>query len=323
MARILPALLAMAWLLAAAVYPGPARAAYPNKQIRIVIPLGPGGLADITMRLLGEGLTKRTGQPVVIENRPGAGGVVAATAVASAAPDGYTLFVLTSAIPISRAVIKNLPFDPEAAFMPISSVAAFDLLILAKGDSPLRTIADALALARAEPDKFNIGTVSRGGSQNLTAELLRATTKVKMQIVTFRTTGEVATALVRGDVTLAVESYAALRGQIDDGKLRAIVATGAARSKSLPEVPTLRESGVAAEVEGWNGLAAPAGTPGDVIATLNGHIRAIVESEPFKARLRELGTQAVSSTPQEFRARLRADIEKWSALVKEAGIAPK
>jgi tripartite-type tricarboxylate transporter receptor subunit TctC len=316
----LSALLAIGLLLAIVGYPEPARSAFPERPIRIVIPLGPGGLADIAIRLVGQGLTERTGQPVVIENRPGAGGVVAATAVASAPPDGYTLFVLTSAIPISHAVLKSLPFDPAAAFAPISSVATFDLLVLAKGDSQLRSLADALAAARAEPDKFNVGTVSRGGSQNLTAELIRATTKVKMAIVTFRTTPDVATALMRGDVSLAVESYAALKGQIDEGALRPIVGTGPVRSSLLPKVPTLRESGVAAEVEGWNGLAAPAGVPSDVVATLNRHIRAIVDSAAFKVRMRELGTEAISSTPQELGGRLKADIEKWSALVKEAGI---
>ncbi len=323
MTRLLPAILAVVSLVAAVTHSIPVRAAFPDQPIRIVIPFGPGGLADITMRLVGQQLTARTGQQVVIENRPSAGGILAAAAVTSAAPDGYTLFVLSSGIAISRSVMKSLPFDPVAAFTPISTVAFFDLLVLVKGESQLRSIADALAAARTAPDKFNIGTISRGSTQNTTAELLRSTTGVNMTIVPFRSTGEVATALLRGDITVAVESYAALKAQIDEGALRPIAATGDVRSGYLPNVPTLREGAVAADVVGWNALVAPAGTPEEAVATLNRHIRAIVDSAEFTARMRELGTEARSSTPQQLGARFKADIEKWAMVVKQAGIEPK
>ncbi len=321
--RLWQATLVIVILLASAIHSTSARAEFPERPIRIVVPFGPGGLADITMRHLGQKLTERTGQQVVIENRPSAGGILAAAAVTSAAPDGYTLFVLSSGIAISRSLMKSLPFDPVVAFTPVSTVAFFDLLVLVKGDSKLRSIADALADARAAPDKFNIGTINRGSTQNTAGELLRSTTGVKMTIVPFRSTGEVATALLRGDVTVAVESYAALKAQIDEGALRAIAGTGNVRSALLPNVPTLRESGVKAEVVGWNALVAPAGTPPQAVATLNRHIRAIVDSPEFKARMRELGTEARSSTPQELGTRLKADIEKWAIVVKQAGIAPQ
>jgi len=320
MTRLLSATLAL--LLAAAFY-SPARAEFPDRPIRIVIPFGPGGLADITMRHLGQKLTERTGQQVVVENRPSAGGILAAAAFASAAPDGYTLFVLSSGSAISRALLKSLPYDALTAFMPVSTVAYFDLLVLAKDDSPLRSITDALAAARAAPDKFNIGTIARGSTQNTTAELLRSATGVAMTIVPFRNTGEVATALLRGDVTIAVESYAALKAQIDEGVLRPLAGTGDIRSPHLPKVPTLREGGVAAEVVGWNALVAPAGTPEEVIATLNRHIRAVVDGAEFKARMLDLGTEARSSTPQQLWARFKSDIEKWAIVVKQAGIEPK
>ena len=313
----------LAMTLAFATHSTSARAEFPERPIRIVVPFGPGGLADITVRHLGQKLTERTGEQVVIENRPSAGGILAAAAVTSAAPDGYTLFVLSSGIAISRSLMKSLPFDPEVAFTPVSTVAFFDLLVLVKGDSPLRTIDDALAAARAEPDKFNIGTINRGSTQNTTGELLRSVTGVKMTIVPFRSTGEVATALLRGDVTIAVESYAALKAQIDEGALRAIAGTGNVRSALLPKVPTLRESGVAAEVVGWNALVAPAGTPPAAIMTLNRHIRAIVDGPEFKARMSELGTEARSSTPEQLGKRLKADIEKWAIVVKQAGIEPQ
>ena len=323
MARLLPTTLAAISLLASVMHSFPARAAFPDRPIRIVIPFGPGGLADITMRHLGQKLTERTGQQVVIENRPSAGGILAAAAFASAAPDGYSLFVLSSGSAISRALIKSLPYDALTVFTPVSTIAFFDLLVLVKGDSSLRSMADALAAARTGPDKFNIGTILRGSTQNTTAELLRSATGVSMTIVPMRNTAEVTTALLRGDVTIAVETYAALKAQIDDGALRAIVSSGHVRSPFLPNVPTLHEAGVAAEVLGWNALVAPAGTAEEIIAALNRHIRAIVDSAEFKARMHELGTEARSSTPQELWARFKADIEKWAVVVKQAGIEPK
>lgn len=296
---------------------------YPTRPVRIVIGFGPGGLADITMRLLGQKLTELTGQQVAIENRPGAGGVVAAGAVTSAAPDGYTLFVLSSGIAISKSLLKSMPFDPVADFAPISTVAFFDLLILTKSDSSLRTMSDVLAAARASPGRFNVGTINPGSTQNLTAELLKSATGVNMTIVPHRSTPEVLTALLRGDVQIAVESYAALKAQIDDGQIRPIAASGEVRSPMLPNVPTLRESGVAAEVVGWNALVAPAQTPKEVVALLNRHINAIVTMPDFRQRLIDLGTEAKAGTPAELGARLAADIGKWAVVVKQAGLEPR
>ena len=309
-------------IVAAITYTPPAYAAFPDRPIRIISPFGPGGLADITMRYLGEKLAERTGQQVIIENRPSAGGILAAAAVASAAPDGYTLFVLSSGAAISRAMIK-MPYDAVTAFAPISTVAYFDLLVVTKADSPIRTLQDMLAAAKAAPEKFNIGTIARGSTQNTAAELLRSATGVNMTIVPMRNTGDVATALLRGDVTVGIESYAAFKGQIEEGTLRPIASSGDKRSPFLPNVPTFHESGVNAEVMGWNALVAPAGTPPDVIATLNGHVRALVDTDAFKAKMNELGTEARSCTPEELWTRFKADIEMWADVVKKAGLEPK
>ena len=315
----------LALLICAGAMLGPASAqpAYPDRPIRIVIGFGPGGLADITMRLVGQKLTERTGQQVTIENRPGAGGVVAASAVTSAAPDGYTLFVLSSGIAISRSLLKTMPFDPATAFAPISTVAYFDLLILANAQSPLRTMDDVLKAARANPGRFNVGTINPGSTQNLSAELLRSATGVDMTIIPYRSTPEVLTALLRDDIAIAVESYAALKAAIDDRQIRAIAATGETRSPMQPNVPTLRESGIAAEMVGWNALVAPAQTPKDVVAALNGHITAIVAMPDFRQRLIDLGTEAKASTPAELGRRLAADIDKWAAVIKKAGLEPR
>ena len=299
-----------------------AQAPYPSRPIRVVVPFGPGGFADITVRLVGQKLAERTGQQVVIENRPSAGGIIAANAVTSAPTDGYTLFVFSSGIALSKALLKTMPFDPATAFAPISTLALFDLLLLVKTDSPIRTLKDALDTARADPAKFNVGTINPGSTQNVTAELLRSTTGIPMTIVPHRTSAEVLTSLLRGDTQIGVDSYAALKSPIDGQQIRAIAASGSKRSPMQPNVPTLKESGVDAAVDGWNSLVAPAGTPKDVIAVLNGHVRAIVADPDFQKRMLELGGEPVAGSPEELDARLKSDIEMWAAVVKKAGLEP-
>ena len=320
MGRILTLLAVL--LAGGAALPASAQAPYPNRPIRVVIPFGPGGFADITMRVVGQKLSERTGQQVVIENRPSAGGIVAAAAVTSAQPDGYTLFVLSSGIALSKSLLKTMPFDPQTAFASVSTMALFDLLLLVKADSPMKGVRDALDTARSDPSKFNIGTINPGSTQNVTAELLRSTTAIPFSIVPHRNTAEVLTSLLRGDTQIAVESYAALKSPIDGGQIRAISASGGTRSPMQPNVPTLREGGLDAVVEGWNSLVAPANTPKDVIATLNGHVRAIVESDDFKNRMFALGGEPKAGTPEELDARLKSDIDMWAAVVKKAGLEP-
>ena len=295
---------------------------YPDRPVRIIIPFGPGGLADITMRLLGQKLTERIGQQVVVENRPGAGGIVAATAVAKAPPDGYTLFVLSSGIALSKWLIKDMPFDVATAFTPISTVAYFDLLIVAKADSPLHDVKDMLAEARKDPAKFNIATISPGSTQNVTAELIKSATGIPMTVVTYRNTPDVLTSLLRGDTAVAVDSFTALKSAINGGQIKAIAATGETRSPMQPNVPTLKEGGVNAEVVGWNSLVAPANTPEEIVNYLNSNIRAVVASDDFKKRILDLGSEAKASAPEELGNRLNADIKMWGDVIKKAGIQP-
>jgi tripartite-type tricarboxylate transporter receptor subunit TctC len=307
---------------AASVIPAGAQAPYPSRPIRIVVPFGPGGFADITVRLLGQKLAERTGAQVVIENRPGAGGIIAATAVTSAEPDGYTLFVFSSGIALSKSLLKSMPFDPVTAFAPISTMALFDLLLLVKADSSMHTLKDALDAARDDPQKFNVGTINPGSTQNVTGELLRAATGIAMTVVPHRTSAEVLTSLLRGDTQLGVESYAALKAPIDAGQIRAIASSGSKRSPLEPDVPTLRESGIDAAVDGWNSLVAPAGTPRDIITLLNGHVRAIIGDPGFQKRMIELGGEPFAGSPEQLDARLRSDIEMWATVVKKAGLQP-
>jgi tripartite-type tricarboxylate transporter receptor subunit TctC len=295
---------------------------YPTKPIRIIIGFGAGGLADITMRILADKLGERLGQRVIVENRPGAGGVVAAQAAASSAPDGYTLLVLSIGTAISVSLIKSLPFDPTKDFTPISSVAGFDLLFLVKADSPIKTLKDLLAEAKTRGSAMNIGTINAGSSQNLSAELFKTTAGINAAIVPYRTTPETLIALTRGDVTMVMESYAALKGAIDAGQVRAIASSGPKRSH--PDVPTAQESGLKDyEVTGWNALFAPAGTPADVVKKLNTEINAVLKMPDVRKRIHDLGTDVMGSTPEELGKLLRDDIVKWGAVIKRAGLKPR
>ncbi len=295
--------------------------AFPSRPIRIVIGFGPGGLADVTMRIVAQKLTDLTGQQVIVDNKPGAGGVLAASTVTSSRPDGYTLLVMTNGTAISKALFKLLGFDPETDFRPISTVAYFDVLVLVNGPSPMRTLSDVLASAKAKGGAFNIATINPGSTQNLTGQLFKANAGIGGAVVPFRTTPDVLTALVRGDVDVGFETYTALKAAIDTGQIRAVAGTGEARSPVLPNVPTAKEAGMPDfTVIGWNALVAPAQTPPEVIEVLNRHIRAVVAMPDVRRRFLDLGSDPGSSTPQELGDRLKSDIAKWNAVIDQAGI---
>jgi tripartite-type tricarboxylate transporter receptor subunit TctC len=294
---------------------------FPQRPIRIVIGFGPGGLADVTMRIVAQKLTERLGQQVLVENKPGAGGVLAANTVLSAKPDGYTLLVLTNGTAISKSLFKSLPFDPLTDFAPISTVAYFDVLLLVKADSPLHTLKDILAAAHANPNGVNFGTINPGSTQNLSGELFKSAAGLPATVVAFRGTPDVLTGLLRGDIAVGFETYAALKGPIDQGQIRAVAGSGETRSPMLPQVPTARESGLPSYVvTGWNALGAPARTPPEIIAMLHQHIAAVVDMPEVRQHLLDLGTEARSSTPRELGERMAADVVKWAAVIKQAGI---
>jgi len=318
MSRKIYLLLALA---CAAVMSGPTLAAYPEQPIKIIVPFAAGGLADITVRLVGEKLTQSLGRPVLVDNRPGAGGVPAAQAAMGGKPDGYTLLVYTNGTAISKSLYKKLPFDPQKDFVPVSLLAYFDLVVLVKKDSPYRTLGDLLTQARARPGKLNIGTINPGSTQNLSAELFRNTAKIDVVLVPFRSTPDVTRAVLAGDVDAIFESYAATKAQVDAGRLRPLANSAAKRAEYLPQVPTAAEAGVPGyEVTGWNALVAPAGTPPEVIAKLNRAINQIIAKPEVRKRMLELGTTAYAGTPDELKRQLAKDIPKWAAVIKQAGI---
>jgi len=291
---------------------------YPDQPIRVVVPFGVGGLADISLRLVTQRLAERLGQQVVVENKPGAGGVVAANAVLAAPHDGYTLAVFANGTAISKTLFK-LPYDPVADFAPVSTVAYFDLVLLTNAKGKLRSLPDLLAEGRKR--QLVLGTINPGSTQNLSAELFKSMAGIDAMVVPFKSTPEVLTALLRGDVDVMFESYAALKGAITSGQATPIAATGSRRSSWLPKVPTVAESGVPGyEVAGWNALFAPAGTPPRRLDRLNAALNEVLREPAIRQRLEELGTQAQGSTREELADVFKRDIAKWADVIRKAGI---
>ncbi|WP_249120408.1 Bug family tripartite tricarboxylate transporter substrate binding protein [Plastoroseomonas hellenica] len=300
----------------------PARAqAWPAKPIRVIVPNAAGGVADLTARAVGQALAERLGQPVVIDNRPGAGGVVAAQALTAAAPDGYTLMVATNAHAIAPSLFRSLPYDPLRDLAPIVTLGAFAVALIVPSGSPLRTPADLLARMRREPGAVNIGTISVGSTQHLAAALFKAEAGVEAETVTFPATPALITALLRGDVDVAFEITGPIWGQIEAGELRPIAVTSAARAARLPEVPTLQEGALPGyDVSSWNALVAPGRTPEAMIERLNREADAVLATPALRERLLAAGVEARGGTPGALRALLASEVAKWRTVIERARI---
>ena len=295
---------------------------WPAQPIRIVVPFGAGGVADLTARVVAQQMAQSLKQAVIIDNRPGAGGVVAADVVAKAAPDGYTLLLMSNASAVSANLFKKLPFDAVRDFAPISTLGSFELGVLARSDAPFKNAAELLAHARANPGKLNIGTINVGSTQHLAAELLKIRANADLQVVPFNGSPAVLTALRGGQIDAAVEILAPVMAQVQAKALRVLAVTGERRSAALPEVPTLIESGIAGyNVSSWNALAAPARTPAPVIERLNKEINAALAQPDVAKKLRELYVTPGASTPEKARELLTGEIARWGDVIKRAGIA--
>jgi tripartite-type tricarboxylate transporter receptor subunit TctC len=301
--------------------PAFAQSKYPDKPVRIILPFGAGGVADITTRLVAEKLGEKLGQRFVVENNPGAGGIAAARAVLQSPADGYTLAVLTNGTAVSVGLFNKLPFDPVKDFAPVSAMGYFDLILVTDAKGPFKTLADFVKAAKDKPGQLNIGTIAAGSSQNLGAELFKSVAGIDVVIVPFKTSGDVLVGLERNDVQMAAEFYAALRGSLDAKKFIPVAISGTKRGEYLPNAPTAKEAGEPKwEVTSWNAIFAPAGTPADVIATLNKALNEVLADPEVKKKALELGIDARGSTPQDIQARLKDDIVKWTAVIEKAGI---
>jgi len=319
----LPRCAGMAGILLALMLsvPAGAQSSYPSRPVQLIVPYGAGGVADVGMRILAEKLSIRLKQNVVVENRPGAGGIIAAKATATSAPDGYTVLMTGNNNAIAAALFKTLPYNILTDFGSTSTVSFFDLLVVTKAGSPLKSMQDVIKAAKANPGKLNIGTINPGSTQNLAAELFRNVAGIKLTIVPFRTSSDMHTALLRGDIELMFEFFAAAHGLIDDKRIVAIASTGPKRSAYLPEVPTAIESGIKDfEVESWNGISVPAATPKESVQVLSKAISDVLPLPDVQEKSKRLGMAMRGSTPEQMTARMKADIAKWSSVIEKAGI---
>ena len=294
---------------------------YPKKAITVVVPFGPGGVADLTVRMVAQKMALSMKQPIIVENRPGAGGVVAANTVAKASPDGYTLLLMSNGTAVSANLFKKLPYDTRKDFVPISTLGYFDLALVVNKKLPVKSVADLIAYAKDNPGKLNIGTINRGSTQNLAAELFVSMAGVDALVVPYKGSPEVLTATTTGELDAAFEILSPALPQIKAGAFNALAVTSAKRFSGLPNVPTVAESGLPSyQATSWNALAAPAKTPQPIIDRLNREINAAVAMPDVKARLLTLGIVAQGSTPVATSTLLGNDIAKWGAVITKAGI---
>ncbi len=292
-----------------------------GRPIRLVVPFGPGGVADLTARVVAQKMTETTGQSIVVDNKPGAGGIVAADAVAKAAPDGNTLLLMSNGNAVSAGLFKSLPFDPVKSFTPVSMLGTFDIAVITGAKSRFKDIASLLTYARGNPGKVNIGTIAIGSTQHLAAELFKRSMGIDVTIVPFNSSSAVISALQGDQVDAGVEILAPVLGQISGHTLNALAVMGEKRSPALPNIPTVAESGAPKfNVASWNAFAAPANTPPDVIARLNKATNAALNAPEVKAKLLQLGVQASGGTPQEQADFFAREIKRWSDVIQQAGI---
>lgn len=294
---------------------------FPSKPLKIVVPFGAGGIADLTARTVGTKMAEILGQPVVVENKPGAGGIAAGDIVAKSEPDGTTMLLMSNATAVSENLFKTMPFDTSKDFAPVTTLGFFDIALVTKADSPYKTLAELLAFAKANPGKLNVGTINIGSTQNLAAELFKSTAAINVQIVPFNGTPAVITALRGGQIDAAVEILGPVKTQIDAKAINALAVMGLKRAPSLPNVPTARESGLPSmNAASWNALAVSAKTPKDIVTKLHDAAEKALASPDVKKRLADLGVEAGASSPQVLGELLNAEIKRWGDVIARANI---
>src|SRR5687767_2769022 len=290
--RLLAALTGIA--LFAAALPGAHAQAWPSRGLRIVVPFAPGGSTDLFARQVGERLATALGQPVVIDNRPGAGGNIGADAVAKAPPDGYTLLMATTGVmAINNAMYKSMSYDAEKDLKPVIYIASITNVLIVPADSPFKSAADVIAAAKASPGKVSFASSGSGSSTHMSAELFRLMTGTELLHVPYKGSGQAMPDVISGRVSMMFENMPGAVGQIKAGTVRVLAVTGSQRTPALPDVRTVAESGVPGyESLSWSGIAVPAATPPDIVARLNREINAILASPDMRQKLAEQGAEA-------------------------------
>jgi len=315
-----PAFLIACALILLGTAPAPAQN-YPSKPIRVVVPFVAGGAVDLLARIMGQKLTEALGQTVIIENRPGVGGNAAADAVARSPADGYTILQTTNGLAITPALYRKLPFDPAKDLVPVTQLVASQLLLVATPSLPAKNTRELIELAKAKPGTLNYGMTGVGVPLHLTMEMLMHAAGIRFQPIPYRGDAPLNTALIAGEVHLAIVPFATAKPNIDAGQIRALGIAGAKRSPALPEVPTIAESGVPGFESGsWQGWFVPAGTPPEVIALIQREAAKALKMPDVRARMDATANEIVGSTPDQFAVKYKADMAQFAKVVKDAGI---
>jgi tripartite-type tricarboxylate transporter receptor subunit TctC len=289
---------------------------WPERPVTMVHGFPPGGTVDLVTRIVADGLSKRLGQPVVVEGRPGASGITAALAVSRAAPNGYTLLAIPSGHAVVAAAFKSLPYRAIDDFAAIGMTTEFPYVMVTYSDSPIRTVDDLVRVARSRDTPLLYGTPGNGSGPHLAIELFAKAAKIRLQHVPYRGSAHAAVDLIGRRLDFMMDPPGALLEFVRDGKLRALAVTGGTRFSSLPDIPTMSESGVRDYVvTAWQALVGPPGLPGTIVGRVNAELLHVLQEPAIVERLRTVGTEAKSSTPEQLRARMAADIAKWTAVV--------
>jgi tripartite-type tricarboxylate transporter receptor subunit TctC len=294
---------------------------FPNKPVHILVPYAAGGAVDVLARTLGQSLAKTWGQQPVIDNRPGAGGIVASQALTQAPADGYTLILVASGHPLNQFIYPSLPYDTFKDFTAITEIASSPLAVVVSKKSPYASLQDVLAVSRKEPDSLSYGMSGNGTSAHLAGELMKYMAGVKMVAIPYKGGAPALTAVIAGDIPISINPLAEVVGQLDQGPLRAIAVTSAARSKTLADVPTVAESGVPGyDVSVWWGFLGPAGMAPDLVTKLQADLKAALQDPNVLTTLDKIGATPVGSTSKEFEAFMHAEVTKWEPVLKAANI---
>jgi len=294
---------------------------FPTKPVHILVPYAAGGAVDVLARTLGQALAKSWGQQPVIENRPGAGGIIASQALTQAAPDGYTLILVASGHPLNQFIYPSVPYDTFKDFTAIIEVASSPLAIVVAKDSPYKTLGDLLAAARKEPDKLSYGMSGNGTSAHLAGELLKYMAKVKIVSIPYKGGAPALTAVIAGEIPMSFNPLAEAIGQLEGGAVRPLAVTSAQRSRALPNVPTVAESGVPGyDVSVWWGLLGPAKMPPEIVAKLEADLKAALQDPGVQSTLDKIGATPVGSSAKDFDAHIHAEAAKWEPVLKAADI---
>ena len=295
---------------------------YPNKPIKLIVPFPAGQASDTISRIVGERLSKSLGQPVLVDNRPGAGGNIGTDAGAKSAPDGYTLTVATAALPISKNVYRKLPFDPEKDFAPITLMTITPLVLVTRSDLAVKDVAGLVDYAKKNPGKLTFASSGTGTSHQLSGELFKTLAGIDILHVPYKGSPPAHIDLMGGTVDMMFDNIVPVSPHVKSGKLKALAVTTKTRASSLPEIPTMAEAGFPNfEAVAWFGMLAPAGTPQPIIDRLNKEIVAILNTPDIKERLASLGATVVADKPDEFARFMSAEINKWAPIVKRAQIS--